>query len=120
MPVYRYWDTWDARPFEPTQAQGGKAKAMTNGRPRIYSDDRLLDILRELAHRLGRTPAREDLVRPNPTTYLTRFGSWGAAIRLAGLAPRVRGLSRVHVPEIDPVKAEQITARNRDYWRKQA
>jgi hypothetical protein len=59
---------------------------------RRYETEELLQILRELAEELGRTPtiaelqARADL--PSPYTYRDRFGRWNEALGKAGLTPR--------------------------------
>ncbi len=56
-----------------------------------YTDERLIEILRNLANELGRPPtaqelrARRDL--PAPITYLNHFGGWNAALETAGLEP---------------------------------
>ncbi len=61
-------------------------------RPQIYTDDQLLDILRDLAAELDRPPtqlelaARRDL--PAPIAYYGHFGSWNAALEAAGLEAR--------------------------------
>jgi len=48
-----------------------------------FTDDELLDRMRERARDLGRTPIAQDMT--NNTTYSARFGSWTAAVRAAGL-----------------------------------
>jgi hypothetical protein len=54
-----------------------------------FSDEQLLQILRDLAAELGRTPllrelqARSDL--PSSSVYTRRFGGWNAALQAAGL-----------------------------------
>jgi len=55
----------------------------------LYSDDELLNQLRNLAERLGHTPGqieiREDALTANPLTYHRRFGSLTKAKELADL-----------------------------------
>lgn len=58
-----------------------------------YSDDELLEELRASAERLGRSPSMRDFrldegARPHPQTLVTRFGTWNAAKRAAGLTAR--------------------------------
>ena len=58
-----------------------------------YSDEQILDELRESAGRLGRSPTmREFADEPgttvHPQTVIEHFGSWNAAKRAAGLVPR--------------------------------
>jgi hypothetical protein len=60
---------------------------------RRYSDADLLGQLRSCAARLGRSPTMRELAadpraRVHPQTVVERFGSWNAAKRCAGLAPR--------------------------------
>ena len=56
--------------------------------PSRYSDDDLLDALRELADDLGERPRARDVNEhdglPSSATYGTRFGSWNAALEAAG------------------------------------
>ena len=59
-------------------------------RSQRYTDERLLDELRECAARLGRSPTMREFsldpdARPHPQTLVTRFGSWNRAKRKAGL-----------------------------------
>ena len=48
-----------------------------------YTDEQLLDYLRDFAARLGRTPYRKEV--PGGDTIQKRFGSWPVALILAGL-----------------------------------
>jgi Homing endonuclease associated repeat len=66
---------------------------MQVGRSSAYSDEELLDELRASAARLGRSPSMrefrlDDHARPHPQTLVTRFGTWNAAKRAAGLTAR--------------------------------
>jgi hypothetical protein len=63
------------------------------GLRRRYSDEQILDELRESARRLGRSPtmrefAEDQRSRVHPQTVIGRFGSWNAAKRRAGLRAR--------------------------------
>src|SRR3989454_1744821 len=58
-----------------------------------YSNDQILDELRDSAERLGRSPTmREFAADPDttvhPQTVIEHFGSWNEAKRAAGLVPR--------------------------------
>jgi Homing endonuclease associated repeat len=58
-----------------------------------YTDERLLEELRECAARLGRSPTLREFsldpeAGPHPQTLVTRFGSWNRAKRRAGLVAR--------------------------------
>lgn len=63
------------------------------GLRRRYSDRQILAELRASAARLGRSPTMREFgadpeARIHPQTAVERFGSWNAAKRAAGLAPR--------------------------------
>jgi hypothetical protein len=67
--------------------------AFRAGLRRRYSDDEILDELREAAKRLGRSPtmrefAQDPEARVHPQTVIEHFGTWNAAKRAAGLFPR--------------------------------
>jgi hypothetical protein len=58
-----------------------------------YSDEQILEELRDCAGRLGRAPtmkefAADEGTRVHPQTVVEHFGSWNAAQRAAGLVPR--------------------------------
>src|SRR4026208_1091306 len=62
-------------------------------RSQRYTDERLLEELRECAARLGRSPTLREFSlapepSPHPQTLVTRFGSWNRAKRKAGLVAR--------------------------------
>ncbi len=63
-------------------------------RPPAYTDEQLLQALRDLAAKLGRTPVYRELLNhrglPSPSIYHKRFGSWNAALEAAGLEPKRR------------------------------
>ncbi len=58
----------------------------------LYTDERLLAVLRTLADELGHVPTcRELLARrnlPGPATYIRRFEGWNNALKAAGLKAR--------------------------------
>ena len=62
-------------------------------RSQRYTDEQLLEELRECAARLGRSPTMREFsldpeAKPHPQTLVTRFGSWNRAKRKAGLVAR--------------------------------
>jgi hypothetical protein len=63
--------------------------------PKDYSDEALIEILKSLHIRLGKSPTgmnlRENRDLPQEGQYLRAFGSWNNALALAGLKP-----NRVH------------------------
>ena len=69
-----------------------KAAGLQTRRTLVYSDEQLLQILRDLAAKLGQSPAGHELEArrdlPSLKTYYERFGSWLAALAAAGLQPR--------------------------------
>jgi len=79
-------------------------------RPQIYTDEQLLDILRDLAAELNRPPTQLELAAcrdvPSPAAYYSHFGSWNAALEAAGLEARHQ-----HTPAYDD---EQLLAILRD------
>jgi Homing endonuclease associated repeat len=75
------------------QIDPAELEAFRAGLRRRYSDEQILDALRDAASRLGRTPTmREFSADPettvHPQTVVEHFGSWNAATRKAGLVPR--------------------------------
>jgi HNH endonuclease len=67
--------------------------AFRAGLRRRYTDDDILEELRQAAGRLGRSPtmrefAQDPQARVHPQTVIEHFGTWNAAKRAAGLFPR--------------------------------
>jgi Homing endonuclease associated repeat len=63
------------------------------GLRRRYSDEEILEELRQAAGRLGRSPTMREFAddaeaRVHPQTVIEHFGTWNAAKRAAGLFPR--------------------------------
>ncbi len=54
--------------------------------PQKYTEQDLIQNLKALAEKLGRTPKSTELTYPSIGTYNKRFGSWNNALRAAGLA----------------------------------
>src|SRR5918996_1647601 len=96
-----------ARRRDPKRAQlridEGELAAFRAGIRRRYSDDEILEELREAARRLGRSPTMREFAadpeaRVHPQTVIEHFGTWNAAKRAAGLFPR-RFLTREELLE---------------------
>ena len=49
-----------------------------------YSDEELLNYIKELYTKLGRTPTKRDLEKYDVGTYIRHFGSWNNALIKAG------------------------------------
>jgi Homing endonuclease associated repeat len=67
--------------------------AFRAGLRRRYTDEEILEELRQAAERLGRSPtmrefADDGAARVHPQTVIEHFGTWNAAKRAAGLFPR--------------------------------
>ena len=78
-PYYRVFESWNAAleeaGFEPN-------------RPKRISSEQLLDDLRSFAEEIGKTPTAGEMDTFGPharKTYSNRFGSWNAAVSVAGL-----------------------------------
>ena len=96
-----------ARPRSPKRApvriDEAELAAFRAGLRRRYSDDEILEELRQAASRLGRSPtmrefAKDPDARVHPQTVIEHFGTWNAAKRAAGLFPR-RFLTREELLE---------------------
>lgn len=77
--------------------------AFRAGLRRRYTDEDILDELRQAAARLGRSPtmrefAQDAEAKVHPQTVIEHFGTWNAAKRAAGLYPR-RFLTREELLE---------------------
>jgi hypothetical protein len=77
--------------------------AFRAGLRRRYTDEEILEELRQAATRLGRSPtmrefAQDEAARVHPQTVIEHFGTWNAAKRAAGLYPR-RFLTREELLE---------------------
>jgi hypothetical protein len=75
------------------QIDPAELEAFRAGLRRRYSDEQILDALRDAAARLGRTPTMREFsadaeTSVHPQTVVEHFGSWNAATRKAGLVPR--------------------------------
>jgi Homing endonuclease associated repeat len=67
--------------------------AFRAGLRRRYTNEEILEELRQAAERLGRSPtmrefADDEQARVHPQTVIEHFGTWNAAKRAAGLFPR--------------------------------
>ena len=74
-------------------ADEAELEQFASGLRRRYSDDEILAELKACAERIGRSPTMREFVRDrrtrvHPQTVIEHFGSWNAAKRQVGLAPR--------------------------------
>lgn len=63
-----------------------------------YTDEQMLEALREAAKKLGHTPGIREIGRgfPSADAYRRHFGSWEKAIELAGLPKRARKCNKLN------------------------
>jgi hypothetical protein len=71
----------------------GALAAFQAGIRKQYSDEEMLEQLRDSAKRLGKSPTMREFAADkdstiHPQTVIARFGSWNRAKRMAGLTPR--------------------------------
>jgi Homing endonuclease associated repeat len=82
------------RPYRAiTSIDPAELAAFQAGIRRRYSDEEILEQLRDSAARLGRSPTMKEFADDtettvHPQTVIEHFGSWNKAKRLAGLVPR--------------------------------
>jgi hypothetical protein len=78
------------------RGRGGDPAPRRGGRPRVWTDEQMLDFLRVFAVEHGRPPAHSDfrIRRPRYCAYQRRFGSWNNALAAAGLETRSAGRPR--------------------------
>jgi hypothetical protein len=86
-----------ARPRDPKGSRPrideAELAAFRAGLRRRYTDEEILEELRQAAERLGRSPTMREFAddgqaRVHPQTVIEHFGTWNAAKRAAGLFPR--------------------------------
>lgn len=96
-PTYREWQDIDDVPSVSTYArrfgswgdalEAAGFEARTSAPAEVeYTDSELLQHIRDLRNRLGRTPSQRDLRRadgPSRWPYMERFGSWSRAKEIA-------------------------------------
>lgn len=82
------------RPYRAiTSIDPAELAAFQEGIRRRYSDEEILEELRQCSARLGRSPTMKEFAEDtgthvHPQTVIEHFGSWNRAKRLAGLVPR--------------------------------
>ena len=69
-------------------------------RPRIYTDEALIKMLRSMAKKRGRTPGKRDNCGADERIFRERFGSWNNAVVAAGLKPNSCGQHMTRRSEI--------------------
>jgi len=85
-----------------------EAAGLKPNRRSNYTDERLIEILRDLADELGRLPtcremrARRDL--PDPTTYIRRFGNWRNALARLGTETRTDSAHHTDADLLDALR----------------
>ncbi|MDP3991712.1 MAG: DEAD/DEAH box helicase family protein [Candidatus Colwellbacteria bacterium] len=82
---------------------------------RNYTDEELIDLLRQCAEEIGKVPGKQDLLHhgwPSPNTYRQHFGSYAIALERAGLTPTARSIARSIYSFEDIVRAVRKVAEN--------
>ena len=73
----------------PKRRRGGRS---------AFSNEKMIQSLRDLAEKLGKTPSRIDIDSdpdtPQSHTYVSHFGTWNRALELAGLTPNRSGRAK--------------------------
>ncbi len=89
-------------------------------RPPQYSDEELLEALRELASKLDRVPRKKDMNEYGShaaRTYQLRFGTWNGAVQEAGFEPRSKGTGYGERPDACPLCGSEQTGLDFHHWR---
>lgn len=85
----------------------------------IYTDEELLNCLRQFEKENGRVPIRDDFrshpIYPSYMTYVVRFGSWSKALKLVGLD--VESMVKKGVIETNDQKARLAEMTIRDQFK---
>ncbi|GAA0275343.1 homing endonuclease associated repeat-containing protein [Halobacterium noricense] len=90
-------------------------------RPKKYSDEELLDNLRELAERVSEAPPTKaqmnDRGPHGARTYQDRWGSWSAAVEAAGFEPREVPDHFEERPDACPLCGSEETGLDFHHWK---
>src|SRR5579871_5297672 len=93
------------QPYEAvTRIDPGELASFRAAMRKRYSNEQILEELREHARRLGRSPTMKEFAadpetKVHPQTVIEHFGTWNAAKRAAGLVPR-RFVTREELLEV--------------------
>ncbi|WP_222114931.1 homing endonuclease associated repeat-containing protein [Haloferax prahovense] len=85
-----------------------------------YTENELLNDLRQLAESLGRVPRKKDMNEygeHGARTYQLRFGSWSDAVRQAGFEPLESGSNYRERPSECPLCKSESTGLDFHHWR---
>lgn len=78
----------------------------------VYSDEYLLDRLRWLADEVGRVPEKYDIQAyktvPSVSTYQNRFGSLSSVLKLIGINPKIKKISKKEMLSLLKLKCEEL------------
>lgn len=64
-----------------------------------YTKNDLINNLRQLKKKLGRTPVERDLTKPSIYPYFKQFGTWNRAIKAAGMKVAFIGSTRKYTKQ---------------------
>ncbi|KXS45579.1 MAG: hypothetical protein AWU54_315 [Candidatus Frackibacter sp. T328-2] len=79
---------------------------------RMYSEEELLEALKQKAKELGRTPkskeVKKDYMMPSVNTYQSRFGTYNNALEKAGLKFNEKSFSKQKLLKMLKIKAKEL------------
>jgi len=84
---YEVYKSWDEALIDAGLELNNRYSHLKNKRNsgKIYTKEKMIEILINKSKELGRNPSYSDTIRPCVKTYINKFGSWNNALFEAGL-----------------------------------